>query len=90
MVFVEVNIGTITTEINNMGTLLNQLRKQGTVRGRRWTIRRDKDEKLTEVKLIFNPDEYVTYKNAREMYGDRKLIEILETEREKKRLIGEA
>ena len=90
MVYVEVNGILIPKEINNMGTLLNQLRKQGTVRGRRWTIRRDKDEKLTEVKLIFNPNEYAAYKNPREMYGDRKLIGILETEREKKRLIREA
>ena len=90
MVYVEANGISTPKEINNMGTLLNQLRKQGTVRGRRWTTRRDKDEKLTEVKLIFNPSEYGTYKNSREMYGDRKLIGILETEREKKRLIREA
>ena len=61
-------------------TLLKQLQKQGTVRGRRWTIRRDKNNKLTEVKMIFNPEEYKTYSNSREMYGDKDIIEILKKE----------
>ena len=30
-------------------SLLQMLKKQGTVRGRRWTIRRDKNDMLTEV-----------------------------------------
>ena len=64
-----------------MSTLLTQLKKQGTVRGRRWTTRRDKNGKLTEVKMIFNPNEYSTYKTARKMYGDKALIKILEDEK---------
>ena len=71
-------------------TLLNTLKKNKTVRGRRWTVRKDAKGILTEVKMIYNPDEYAQYKNAREMYGDRALIGILEAEREKKRLIKDA
>jgi len=71
-------------------TLLSTLKKQGTVKGRRWTIRRDKDSKLTEVKMIYNPSEYKILKNAKKMYGDKALIEMLEAEREKKRLIKDA
>ena len=62
-------------------TLLRELKKQGTVRGRRWTIRRDKEGKLTEVKMIYNPTKYSAYKTARDMYGDRALIKILENEK---------
>ena len=90
MVYVEVS-GTLTPiEINNMGILLNQLRKQGTIRGRRWVIKRDSKNNIEEVKLIYDPQNYATFKKSKPMIGDRKLIEILETEREKKRLIGEA
>lgn len=64
-------------------SLLKQLQKQGTVRGRRWTIRRDKKDKITDVKMIFNPDEYKQYPNSREMYGDKELIRILKKEKEK-------
>lgn len=62
-------------------SLLTQLKRQGTKYGRRWTIRRDSNSKLIEIKLIFNPKEYETYKDARTMYGDRALIKILENER---------
>ena len=65
-------------------SLLQMLKKQGTVRGRRWTIRRDKNDMLTEVKMIFNPDEYIHIKNAKKMYGDRELIKILTKEKQKK------
>lgn len=39
-------------------TLLRELKKQGTVRGRRWVIHRDKSNKLTEVEMIYNPKDY--------------------------------
>jgi hypothetical protein len=64
-----------------MGSLLTQLKRQKTVYGRRWTIRRDSKGKLTELKLLFNPKEYETYKSAKKMYGDRAIIKILEDER---------
>ena len=62
-------------------SLLTQLKKQGTIYGRRWTIRRDDEGKLTEIKLLFNPKEYSEYKSAKPMYGDRAIIKILEDER---------
>ena len=64
-------------------SLLKQLQKQGTLRGRRWTIRRDKKDKITDVKMIFNPDEYGKYPDSRQMYGDKELISILLKEKEK-------
>tara|TARA_R110000787_G_scaffold50721_5_gene120608 strand:+ start:3835 stop:4041 length:207 start_codon:yes stop_codon:yes gene_type:complete len=50
------------------------------LRGRRWTIRKVKNE-LTEVKMIFNPDEYSKYKGAKKMYTDKQLLKILENAR---------
>ena len=63
-----------------MSNLREQLRKSKPVRGRRWTIRRDKSGVLTDVKMIFNPHEYATYPNARQMYGDKALLKILDKE----------
>ena len=65
---------------------LKMLKIQGTVRGRRWTIRRDSEDNLTEVKMIFNPDEYKESKKAKEMYGDRAIIKILIKEKQKPKL----
>ena len=59
------------------------LKRHKTVRGRRWTIRKNKNDKVTEVKLIYNPQEYINYKNAKPMYGDKALLKILENEKEK-------
>jgi uncharacterized membrane protein len=44
---------------------------------RRWIVKRDKQGLLREVKCIFNPDVYSKTENARPMYGDKKLKEIL-------------
>ena len=62
-------------------SLRTQLRNSKTVRGRRWTIRRNAEGILTEVKMIFKPEEYIKFKNSREMYGDKALLKILEDER---------
>ena len=83
MVYVEANGISTPTEINNMGILLSQLKKQGTVRGRRWVIKRNSKNNIEEVKLIYDPKQYETFEKSKPMVGDRKLIEILETEREK-------
>ena len=32
------------------------------IRGRRWTIREDKEGQISEVKMIFNPEEYMKNK----------------------------
>jgi len=50
------------------------------LKGRRWTIRKVNNI-LTEVKMIFNPNEYVNYKNAKQMYTDKQLLKILEDAR---------
>ena len=50
------------------------------LRGRRWTIRKVNNI-LTEVKMIFNPDEYSKYNNAKKMYTDKQLLKILENAR---------
>jgi len=65
--------------------LRQQLKKSKTVRGRRWTVKKDSDGLLTHVKMIFKPEEYMKYKNAKEMYGDKALLEILENNYEKKK-----
>ena len=51
------------------------------VRGRRWTIKKDSNGLLTHVKMIFNPDEYIQIKNAKQMYTDKQLLKILENAR---------
>ena len=63
-----------------MSTLLRQLRSQGTVRGRRWIIKKNNDNSIREVKCIFKPEEYEKQKGARPMIGDRALLKILEKE----------
>lgn len=63
-----------------MSTLLRQLRNQGTVRGRRWIIKKNDDASIREVKCIFKPEEYEKQKGARPMIGDRALLKILEKE----------
>ena len=55
------------------------------IRGRRWTVRNDKDGYITEVKMIFNPEEYIQYKNAKPMYADKALLKILDKDYEKKK-----
>ena len=59
------------------------LKRQGTVRGRRWIVKKDSNDKIREVKLIFNPHEYENYKNSRPMVRDRQLLKILDYEKEK-------
>jgi len=66
-----------------MSTLINSLKSQGTVRGRRWIIKRNTDNTIREVKCIFNTEEYAKSKRAKPMVGDKKLIEILENEKKK-------
>mgnify|MGYP003681630767 FL=1 len=61
------------------------LKRQGTVRGRRWIIKRHSDDRIREVKCIFNPDEYERSSRAKPMLGDRHLLIELEKEYEKKK-----
>jgi|TARA_R110002020_G_scaffold4440_1_gene19396 hypothetical protein len=66
-------------------SLRQTLKRNKTVRGRRWTLRTDKQGLVTEVKMIFKPEEYEQLKSARTMYGDRELLKILEENYEKKK-----
>ena len=66
-------------------SLRTQLRSSKTVRGRRWTIRMDSKGIITEVKMIYNPQEYGKYKDAKPMIGDKALLKLLEQDYEKKK-----
>ena len=52
---------------------------------RRWIVKRDKQGLIREVKCIFNPEEYSKAENAKPMYGDRRLKEILLKDKEKRK-----
>ena len=64
-------------------SLRKAMKRQGTVRGRRWIIKRNPDDTIREVKLIFNPKEYEQMKRSKPMVGDRKLLIELEKEYER-------
>ena len=66
-------------------SLRKDLKRRGTVRGRRWIIKRNPDDSIREVKCIFKPEEYEKQKEARPMVGDRKLLIELEKEYEKQK-----
>ena len=66
-------------------SLRKVLKKQGTVRGRRWIIKRNSDDSIREVKCIFKPEEYEKMKRSKPMIGDRKLLIELEKEYEKQK-----
>lgn len=66
-------------------SLRTQLRNSKTIRGRRWTLRKDNKGFITEVKMIFKPEEYIKNKSARIMYGDKALLKLLEKNYEKKK-----
>ena len=66
-------------------SLRKDLKKQGTVRGRRLTIKRDKNDNIINVRLIYDPAQYITFKNSKPMLGDRHLLIELEKEYEKKK-----
>ena len=66
-------------------SLRTTLKNQGTVYGRRWIIKRNPDDTIREVKLIFNPKEYAQMKKSKPMVGDRILLIELEKNYEKKK-----
>jgi hypothetical protein len=51
---------------------------------RRWIVKKDNKGLIKEVKCIFNPEEYSKAENAKPMYGDKKLKEILVKDKEKR------
>jgi hypothetical protein len=66
-------------------TLRQMLKKSGTKSGRRWVVKRGEDESIVEVKMIYDPKNYETFKKSKPMVGDKKLVEILDNEYEKKK-----
>ena len=66
-------------------SLRTTLKKQGTVYGRRWVIKRNPDDTIKEIKLIFNPKEYAQMERSKPMVGDRILLIELEKNYEKKK-----
>lgn len=51
----------------------------------RWVVKYDKYEDLVrEVKLIFNPEEYRKFPNARRLNTQKGLIKILENDKERR------
>jgi len=47
----------------------------------RWIVKFDKNNKIKEVKLIFNPSDYATQKNTYPLLNRVEVIEILEKEK---------
>jgi len=64
-------------------SLRKTLRKNKTVIRRRWIVKRDEENNIKEVKMIYDPEHYKTLKNSKPMVGDRVLLKILEDEKEK-------
>ena len=67
----------------SLRTHLRSLKRS--IRGRRWTIRKNKKGYITDVKMIFNPDEYIKNNNAKPMYADKALLKLLDKDYEKKK-----
>jgi len=56
----------------------------------RWIVKRDSNDDIKEVKLVYKPSEYRDFLNARKLYTQKGLMTVLEAEREKKRLVKDA
>tara|TARA_R110002074_G_scaffold112987_1_gene241476 strand:- start:1452 stop:1673 length:222 start_codon:yes stop_codon:yes gene_type:complete len=67
-------------------SLRDQLKRNKTVRGRRWIVKRDLNRDIKEVKMIYNPDEYEQFSASKPMVGDKALLEILEKNYEDKKI----
>lgn len=65
-------------------TLKKQLKDTGPLAGRRWFIKRNKAENITEVKMLHDPKEYAKVNPNRQLYADQELCDILETYKNKK------
>lgn len=65
-------------------SFLKTFLKTDTYPGRRWIVKYDKKDLIKEVKCIFNPELYIKSDNARPIYGDRKLKDILLKDKEKR------
>ena len=50
----------------------------------RWIVKYDDNGLVREVKLIFNPEEYRSFKKPRKLNTQKALIKILKNDREKR------
>tara|TARA_R110002020_G_scaffold212120_1_gene418542 strand:+ start:4957 stop:5214 length:258 start_codon:yes stop_codon:yes gene_type:complete len=81
LVFKELKDYIINT--NNM-SYLTHLKRNKHSRDSRWIVKLDQNNLIKEVKLIFNPEEYRTRKNAKPLHTQKGLIKILEKEKQKR------
>lgn len=58
--------------------LKTTIASKGVVRGRRWFTKVNKNGTIKEIKMVFHPDEYAANNPNRKLYGDRKLLDLLE------------
>jgi len=62
---------------------LTHLKRNKMHHSSRWVVKY-KDDLIKEVKLIFNPEEYRTLKNAKPLHTQKGLIKILENDKERR------
>ena len=62
---------------------LTHLKRNKMHHSNRWVVKY-KDDLIKEVKLIFNPEEYRTLKNAKPLHTQQGLIKILENDKERR------
>jgi hypothetical protein len=62
---------------------LTHLKKTKMHHSSRWIVKYDNDL-VKEVKLIYSPDEYRNFKNARTLNTQKGLIKILENDKERR------
>ena len=65
-------------------TYLTHLKRTAHCPSCRWVVKRNSNDDIKEVKLVYKPSEYRATSNPRKLYTQKGLITILEAEREKK------
>jgi|TARA_R100001594_G_C3884577_1_gene226876 hypothetical protein len=63
---------------------LSHLKRNNHHYSSRWIVKYDDDGLVREVKLIYSPEEYRTFKNARKLNTKEGLIKILENDKERR------
>ena len=64
-----------------MSNYLSHLKKGKQNPNNRWIVKYSDKGHIREVKLIFNPKEYASMKNAKELLTCKKLIKLLENDK---------
>lgn len=50
----------------------------------RWVVKYDNKDLIREVKLVYNPEEYRSMKNAKPLHTQKGLIKLLENDKRKR------